>query len=249
MEEATATVIASAKRKSSHTVRLSNAYCVALADTRSDYSAVLNGPGLTYADGAPVALLLRVLAPDHSGGGRVRGPSLFCNVLSEGRAHGLKHFLLGTTDETLGLLQDALYTRFPGLEIVGAYAPPFGALDSDDAIEDMRVRISATDADIIWVSLGTPKQDFVAKEVSQRTLTLSVGIGAAFDFAAGVVTEAPKWVQASGFEWLFRLCQDPSRLWRRYLFGNVQFIWIVFRTTLGRGMSVVRLRSRTQSVE
>jgi N-acetylglucosaminyldiphosphoundecaprenol N-acetyl-beta-D-mannosaminyltransferase len=136
--------------------------------------------------------------------------------------------MLGATDETLTKLSDEARTRYPGLHIVDCYAPPFGPVEQT-IDEACMARIAAAKPDIVWIGMGTPKQDFAAARLAERLPGVYIGVGAAFDFVAGSVREAPKWVQNSGFEWAYRLCSEPRRLWRRYLFGNARFILAVIR--------------------
>ena len=124
--------------------------------------------------------------------------------------------------------------RFPGITIVGTHAPPFGPFD-DGVIEALAARITSVAPQIVWVGLGTPKQDFVAARLVAATNVTCVAVGAAFDFLAGTKREAPGWVQWCGLEWLFRLMTEPRRLWRRYLLGNARFLRIAAR-------DVIRLR-------
>ncbi|WP_374197850.1 WecB/TagA/CpsF family glycosyltransferase [Rhodococcus sp. BP-332] len=153
----------------------------------------------------------------------VRGPSLFSRVVRDGRQEGFSHFLLGTTPDTLRLLTQTLESRYEGVAIAGIYAPPFAPLD-ESFIADCAVRINATDAAMVWVGLGTPKQDFLADQLAALTGRPCLGVGAAFDFVSGVVPESPKWLHGTGFEWLYRLAKEPRRLGKRYMIGNLQFI-------------------------
>jgi N-acetylglucosaminyldiphosphoundecaprenol N-acetyl-beta-D-mannosaminyltransferase len=220
--------VASESSRQSLVVRLSNAYCVALATQDEAYRQLFDGPGLTLPDGAPVAWAMRNRARNPQRAGRVRGPSFFVEVLDQGRVSGLRHFMLGATDETLTKLVDEATNRYPGVNIVDAYAPPFGPVEK--TVDDECIaRIARTKPDIIWIGLGTPKQDFAAAALAERLPGVFVGVGAAFDFLAGSVREAPKWVQNSGFEWAYRLLSEPKRLWRRYLFGNARFVLAVMR--------------------
>lgn len=212
-------------------VRLSNAYCVSLARRTPDYAAVLGGDGITFPDGAPVAWCLRRLGHPHAE--RVRGPSLFASVLDRGRRSDLRHFFLGATDETLEALVEHAEQRYPGVRVTGHHAPPFGPL-TDDFYADAAARIESAHADVVWVGMGTPKQDVAATELARRTGRPVIGVGAAFDFVAGTVREAPAWIQRSGFEWLYRLAAEPRRLWRRYLIGNSHFAYLAAQSLLQR---------------
>jgi N-acetylglucosaminyldiphosphoundecaprenol N-acetyl-beta-D-mannosaminyltransferase len=209
-------------------VRLSNAYCVALASTDADYQKILTGAGLTLPDGAPVAWTMRMKSRDPRRPRRVRGPSLFVETLDRGRSVGLRHFMLGGSEETLIRLVLQAEKRYPGVQIVGTYSPPFGPID-DAFYRECHERIGQARPDIVWVGLGTPKQDFVTSRLARELPGVYAGVGAAFDFVAGSVKEAPKWIQNSGMEWAYRLYSEPLRLWRRYLFGNARFVWVALR--------------------
>ena len=203
-------------------VHLANAYTVALADESLDYRAVLAPPALNFPDGKPLSWASR-LRRDSPRLEQVRGPQLFLDVFDEGRTHGIRHFLLGSTEEVLGLLRDELTTRFPGVEIVGSESPAFRALDHEE-LEAQDLRILQSGAQIVWVGLGTPKQDIEAQRLASRLPVVAVAVGAAFDFTAGTIPESPEWMKRIGLEWLFRLASEPRRLWKRYLFGNVRFL-------------------------
>jgi N-acetylglucosaminyldiphosphoundecaprenol N-acetyl-beta-D-mannosaminyltransferase len=223
---------AAAGRLGAFPVRLANAWCVALAAQDSGYRDLLNGPGTNLPDGTPVAWVMRAKGrAEGITADRVRGPSFFEEALDAGRVVGLRHFLLGGTPESLDVLRERIEARFPGIEIVGGWAPPFAPL-SEAFHEEAARRVAMTDAQVVWVGLGTPKQDYAAAELARRLSIPAVGVGAAFDFLAGTAVEAPRFVQRSGLEWLFRLATEPRRLWRRYLIGNAQFAAAVLRAEL-----------------
>ena len=207
-------------------VHLANAYTIALADQDDSYRRLLN-QGLVFADGKPISWLSR-LARQIPRIQQVRGPQLFLDVLDIGRSSGVRHFLLGSTDELLERMRARLAERFEGVEIAGSYSPPFRPLSAEE-IADQDALIRQSDADIIWVGLGTPKQDTEAARVAVSTARPAVAVGAAFDFTAGALRVAPIWMQRAGLEWAFRLASEPRRLWRRYLFGNVRFVWAALR--------------------
>ncbi|WP_308128608.1 WecB/TagA/CpsF family glycosyltransferase [Rhodococcoides kroppenstedtii] len=222
LDTASTTVLSLAVERVGVPVRLSNAYCVALADKDLAYRSILNGPGYTYPDGTPVAWFMNAKIKTRQAE-TVRGPSLFERCLDRGRSTGTRHFFLGTTPGTLELLVSGCHRRFPGIEIAGTLAPPFAPIE-DGMIQDIAEAIAEADADVVWVALGTPKQDFLAARLAPRVERPCIGVGAAFDFLAGTTDEAPKWVQNSGMEWLYRFFKEPRRLWRRYLIGNVVFL-------------------------
>ncbi len=213
-------------------VRLSNAYCLALAGTDDRYLQVLQGVGVNLPDGTPVAVVMRRKGKSRGlAVGRVRGPSFFEGVLDAGRQAGLTHYFLGCTDDTLAKLQAKLEERYPGVRVAGSWGPPFGPL-SDDFYDEAEQRVAIARPHVLWLGLGTPKQDYAAIELAARLGVPTVGVGAAFDFIAGTMQEAPEFMQRHGLEWVYRLVSEPRRLWRRYLFGNVRFLAAVVKHDL-----------------
>ena len=211
-------------------VHLCNAYTVALADRDPDLHALLRRAMLNLPDGTPVVWANRLLHPEADvPKQRVRGPGLFLDVFDYGQETGLRHYLLGSTPEVLEALQANLLARFPAARIVGSESPPFRDLDQAEQAEQL-ARIERSGAEIVWVGLGTPKQDFEVSRMASQSRRVFVAVGAAFDFAAGTKTEAAPWMQNNGLEWVHRLGHEPRRLWKRYLFGNARFV----RATLFR---------------
>jgi N-acetylglucosaminyldiphosphoundecaprenol N-acetyl-beta-D-mannosaminyltransferase len=178
---------------------------------------VFNAAWLTTPDGMPLVWL------GPAGIGRVYGPDLMLAVCDAGRAAGLTHFCLGGVDGVAEELKQKLTARFPGLAVVGTFTPPFRPLEPAE-FAALRAEIARVRPDVIWVGLGTPKQEYFMAEHA-RTLDAGVliGVGAAFDFHSGRVRQAPRWIQRSGFEWLFRLCTEPRRLGPRYLITTPLF--------------------------
>ncbi|WP_200829931.1 WecB/TagA/CpsF family glycosyltransferase [Microbacterium sp. SLBN-154] len=207
-------------------MRLANAYCVALATTDDSYHQLLNNSGVNYPDGTPVAWALR--AAGQSDAHRVRGPSFFTTALAHQEADGVRPFFLGSSPSTLAALQTEVSRKFPALAIAGAFSPPFAPIDSD-FIDECVSAVEEASADMVWVGLGTPKQDFLSTVLAERVGIPAVGVGAAFDFVAGTVPEAPAFAQKFGLEWAFRFAMEPRRLWKRYTIGNAQFTWAVVR--------------------
>lgn len=212
-------------------IRLTNAYCVSLAYKDPEYLAVLNGPGITYPDGAPVAALMRLkqaLTGRHDAR-RVRGPSFFRATLAMSQSFPqVSHFFLGGTEASLQSMADVLGETYPQANIAGFYAPRFGPV-TDELIAESLGRIVKSRANIVWIGLGTPKQDVLAARLARRIGVPCVGVGAAFDYLGGGLREAPSWMRNSGTEWLFRLLVEPRRLWKRYLIGNFYFLIAVLR--------------------
>ncbi len=204
-------------------VRLANAYCVALSDRDPQYRRILVGEGVTLPDGTPVALLVKSAARRRGHEAeRVRGPSFFAASLSRSAAEGTSVFLLGSTPAVLGSLAEELRRRHPALRVAGSYSPPFAPVDAG-FVDDCARQVEAAGPDFVWIGLGTPKQDELSAQLASLVSRPCVGVGAAFDFMAGTVREAPSWMQRIGAEWLFRFASEPKRLWRRYTWGNLRF--------------------------
>jgi N-acetylglucosaminyldiphosphoundecaprenol N-acetyl-beta-D-mannosaminyltransferase len=204
-------------------VHLCNAYTLALADRDPKYRSMLARASLNLTDGAPVVWVNQLRhrnLPSH----RVLGTDLMLETMSRGQAFGLRHYLLGAAPGTLAALSTALCSRCPDVEIVGTESPPFRELTEPECEEQLG-RVRESRAEIVWVGLGTPKQDWHAAWLASQAPVVAVAVGAAFDFVAGTKTQAPTWMRSSGLEWLYRLASEPRRLWRRYLFGNARFLY------------------------
>ena len=172
-------------------------------------------------DGMPIVWLMRRKgAAAH----RLYGPDMMEAVWDCGRAHGVKHYLLGGSEEAVRLLLEKFAPRFPGVEIVGHYSPPMGQWPEGES-ESICHRIAESGANCVWVALGCPKQEqWLFTNLQQLPPAVYFGVGAAFNFHAGLVSQAPLWVRSHGLEWLYRLCCEPRRLFKRYLVHNSRFI-------------------------
>lgn len=181
-----------------------------------------NGAGLVTPDGMPLAWLGRAYGGPHVD--RVYGPDLMLACCEAFSTRGYRHYFFGGADGVPERLASELQRRFPTLVVAGCYSPPFRALtpDEDAALVE---RINAASPDIVWVGLSTPKQErWMHAHVERLTASALIGVGAAFDFHAGLKRQAPYWMQRSGLEWFFRLVTEPRRLWRRYLRNNPAFV-------------------------
>lgn len=214
-------------------VRLANAWNVALAHDDADYRELLTAHGINLPDGSPVIWFMNWQRhrARSTPAGRVRGPSLFTQVMEQSVRSGTRHFLLGGSQATLDALVEALHYKYPGVRVVGTYSPPFAPV-TDDYIADCVDHITSSQPDLVWVGLGTPKQDIVGTALASELSVTTLNVGAAFGFTAGTVGEAPQWMQRSGLEWLYRLTSEPRRLWYRYTYGNVRFLYVAIRHQL-----------------
>jgi N-acetylglucosaminyldiphosphoundecaprenol N-acetyl-beta-D-mannosaminyltransferase len=211
--------------------RFLNAHTIALADTDPRYRDLLRQSSLNHPDGKPVALFLRWVRG--RGFRQVRGPDFFTAALAAGVEQGIRHFFLGGSEETLKALQQRAAAAAPGLKVVGAYSPPFGAR-SDAEVASQDAAIKAARPDVVWVGLGTPKQDYEAARLAVSLGVNAAAVGAAFDFAAGTKREASPVLRQFGLEWLFRLATEPRRLLWRYLWGNTRFLAAALRAAAPR---------------
>lgn len=185
-----------------------------------------NGAGLVTPDGMPLVWLSRWRGWHRTT--RVYGPDLMLALCERSLATGYRHFFYGGKEGVPERLARRLQKRYPGLMVAGTYSPPFKAV-TDQEGEAVIDRINAAKPDIVWVGLGTPKQEhWMAQHVDRLNASVLLGVGAAFDFHAGLKRQAPRWMQQSGLEWLFRLATEPRRLWRRYLVNNPLFVWLTF---------------------
>jgi N-acetylglucosaminyldiphosphoundecaprenol N-acetyl-beta-D-mannosaminyltransferase len=184
--------------------------------------AIHNASGLTTPDGMPMVWA------GHKAGAewmdRVYGPDLMLNVLARAAERGWSSFLYGGKEGVPELLAEKLAERIPGVKIAGTYSPPFRPLteEEDEAIVK---RINESGAQLVWVGLSTPKQErWMAAHRARLTAPAMFGVGAAFDFHAGLVPQAPPWMQRNGLEWFYRLTKEPKRLWRRYFQNNPAYL-------------------------
>ena len=192
---------------------------------------VVNNSGLSTPDGMPLVWLS--LLHGYRDVGRVYGPDLMLALCDRSQTTGARHFFYGGAPGVADLLVRKLQARFPSLVVAGTCSPPFRPADTEED-RDVLAAIDAAAADIVWVGLGTPKQDYwVARHRALLRAPVLIAVGAAFDFHAGLLRQAPRWMQRSGFEWLFRLLQEPRRLAYRYLVYNPLFIFKVILQLTG----------------
>ncbi len=182
---------------------------------------ILNGAFLCTPDGMPMVWMGKIHG--HSEMRRVYGPDLMLEVCTWSEANPCRHFFYGGAPGVAELLAENLKARFPKLEIAGTFTPPFRPLNAEEEKQFVET-IRAAKPDIVWVGLSTPKQEkFMAEFLPKLDVMLMIGVGAAFDFHSGRARQAPRWMQRSGLEWFYRLCQEPRRLAKRYFKNNPLF--------------------------
>jgi len=195
-----------------------------------DFRQLFGAAAMVTPDGMPLVWLAR---REHPHVGRVYGPDLMLAELAASPARGHRHFFYGGAGGVAERLAGMMRQRFQGLPVAGVLEPPFAPLE-ELCTDETAARINAARPDVVWVGIGSPKQErWMARMRDRLDAPVLIGVGAAFDFHAGQVRQAPPWMQRSGLEWLFRLFTEPRRLWRRYLVDNPWFVWEVLLQRVG----------------
>lgn len=201
---------------------VSNVHTTVTASENEEYRAIQNGGIMAIPDGGPLSTVGKKRGCEKMD--RTTGPSYMGEIFKISVQKGYRHYFYGSTDETLEKLYQELTKTYPGLQIAGMYSPPFRPMtDEEDAA--IIERINETKPDFVWVGLGAPKQEKWMAAHQGKIDGLMVGVGAGFDYYAGNIQRAPEWMQKHNLEWLYRLIQDPKRLFKRYLVTNTKFIW------------------------
>jgi N-acetylglucosaminyldiphosphoundecaprenol N-acetyl-beta-D-mannosaminyltransferase len=212
-------------------VCVANVHTVTESTRNPALRRAINGAGMVTPDGMPLVWVGRWWG--FSSIERVYGPDLLRQACKYGVSRGWRHYFYGGAPGVAERLARRLQAEIPGLQVVGVESPPFRLLEEVE-IQDLIQRIQLLQPHLLWVGLGAPKQElWMAEHAGKMPVPVMLGVGAAFDFLAGVKPQAPIWMQRSGLEWLFRLMSEPRRLWKRYLVNNPRFIVLVLAQTLG----------------
>lgn len=201
-------------------VCVSNAHTCVMAHDDPEYWEAQAGSVMSLPDGKPLSVVGSRRVPTM---GRVTGPDLMREVLAMSAERGWSHYFYGDERATLDALAGALARDYPGAAVAGMEPSVFRPLTEQEK-QELCERIDASGADFAWVALGAPRQEVLMRELDGRTRSLMVGVGGAFKVLAGVVPEAPSWMQSLSLEWLYRLIQEPGRLFKRYAVTNTKFI-------------------------
>jgi N-acetylglucosaminyldiphosphoundecaprenol N-acetyl-beta-D-mannosaminyltransferase len=220
-DEALHRIIAAAAVRESRYVCICNVHSVVTAARDPEFRRIVNEADMATPDGAPIAWALRTFG--HPGQQRINGPDLMWRYLEQAEQIGQSVFFYGSTVATLEKLRTVLQARFPRLRIAGMHSPPFRRLSSTEDAEEVRM-INQSGAHAVFVGLGCPKQEIWMAAHRGTVRAVMIGVGAAFDYHAGVVKRAPLWWQQHGLEWLYRLASEPRRLFKRYMVTNTLFI-------------------------
>jgi N-acetylglucosaminyldiphosphoundecaprenol N-acetyl-beta-D-mannosaminyltransferase len=222
LQSAEAAVLEALRERRKGYVTVTGVHGVSEAQKDSEFKRILKESFLTTPDGMPMVWC--GWKAGHKNMDRVYGPDLMLRIFERSAEHGIRHFFYGGKEGVAEALKVRLQARFPGVQITGTYCPPFRELNDGERAELQR-RVTEARPDIIWVGLSTPKQErFMVKYLPLLDTTLMFGVGAAFDFHAGNVPQAPRWMQRAGMEWFYRLTKEPKRLWKRYLVNNPLFV-------------------------
>lgn len=205
---------------------VSNVHTTVMAYRNDSYRKIQNSGAMALPDGKPLSIVSR--RRGYWDAARVPGPDLMLRIFAESKEKRYRHFFYGSTKKTLEEMKKKLSKEYPYLTIAGMYSPPFRKMTEE---EDKKIidKINGTNPDFIWVALGAPKQEQWMYEHQFKVTGVMIGVGAAFDFSAGIVKRAPKWMQECCLEWLYRITQDPIRLIPRYFNTNFKFLWLTFK--------------------
>lgn len=201
---------------------VSNAHTCVMSQENPEYCKIQNGGIMAIPDGGPLSTVGRWRG--HKEMRRITGPDFMGEIFKISCRKGYRHYFYGSTKKTLNKLSKNLERYYPGICIVGMYSPPFAQLTYEEECI-IEKAINEARPDFIWIGLGAPKQEVWMSRHQGRMDGFMVGVGAGFDYYAGNIKRAPVWMQRMNLEWLYRLLQEPGRLFGRYLHANVKFIW------------------------
>ncbi len=205
---------------------VANVHTTVTAHDDPSYRAVQNGAVMALPDGGPLSQYSR--RKGFAQAARVTGPDLMKEMLRESAQKHYRHYFYGSTQETLDILREKITRNYPGAVIAGMVSPPFRPLTEEEDAAAVAA-INEARPDFVWVGLGAPKQERWMAAHQGRVHALMLGVGAAFDYEAGNIRRAPRWMQRCNLEWLYRLLQDPKRLFKRYFVTNTKFLWWTWR--------------------
>lgn len=210
---------------------VSNVHTVVMSHDDKKYRNIQNSGFMVLPDGKPLSVVSRIKG--FRDAARVTGPDLMKRLFELSPERSYKHYFYGSTRETLDMLGKKLSESYPGIEVAGMYSPPFREMTEDED-RQVTLEINNSKPDFVWVGLGAPKQEIWMSGHRDKINGLMIGVGAGFDYFAGNIKRAPMWMQKLSLEWLYRLLQDPKRLWRRYLETNTRFIMLVLKESFFR---------------
>lgn len=231
MERALAQVEAAVGQEGKGYVCVTGVQGIMEAQMDPNLKRIINHSALTIPDGRPAVWVGWLRGAWQMR--QVTGPDMMLRICGLSAEKGYTHFFYGGNDGVADELKAALSQRFPGLNVVGTYCPPFRALNAEEEADLIR-RVAETKPDFFWVGLSTPKQEkFMDQYLPKLDTKLMFGVGAAFDMHTGRIKDAPYWMKVMGVQWMHRIYQDPARLWKRYFVNNPKFVYQITLELLG----------------
>lgn len=224
LHQAAKTVVSSVNELRGEYISFANVHTTVMATEDRDYHEVQKGAIYVMPDGRPLSRVLRWRG--YSEADQIAGPDFMKEVWELTKDGSASHYFYGSSEVTIKALENKLREEYPGLKIAGMESPPFRDLSSKEDEEAIE-RINCSGADYVWIGLGAPKQERYMWNHKGKINGVMLGVGAGFDFHAGTMNRAPKWMQNCCLEWLYRLCSDPKRLWKRYVVTNTKFILLL----------------------
>ena len=213
-----------AKKKESSYICVANVHMTIEAYNDENFKNIVNSADIITPDGMPLVKALKLLYRVEQD--RVSGPDLMPDLLRKAESQGLSVFFYGSTEEVLKAIIKRARVEYPKLQIAGTYSPPFRELTGEEK-EEIAELINDSGANIVFVSLGCPKQEKWMAEMKGKINAVMIGVGAAFPIYAGTQKRAPRWMQKLVLEWFYRLCQEPRRLFKRYFYTNFKFLYLI----------------------
>lgn len=212
-------------------ITVNNVHTIIEGVLNKEYGKIINNAFMAFPDGRPLSVVAKLKGAKEMN--RVFGPTFLLEVLEKGESDSIKHFFFGSSQETITKMKLVIANKYPNAIIVGMIAPPFKLLTKDEN-DNYLTQINESRADIIWIGLGAPRQEiWMHENYKKLNHGVMIGIGAGFDYLAENTSHAPKWMKDFALEWLYRLIQEPKRLWKRYLVTNTLFIVFVLLELLG----------------
>lgn len=203
----------------------SNVHTTVLAHEQTEYMKVQSESALSIPDGKPLSVVGK--KKGYKDMEKVTGTHLMQNTFCDARFKGKKHYFYGTTPEVLNKMMNNMKHRYSDVYICG-YEPSVFRPLSDEEVEELAIRINESEADFVWVGIGAPRQEFLMNRLKGKIGGVMIGVGGAFNIIAGIVNDAPMWMQNVGLEWLYRLLKEPKRLFKRYFVTNTKFLIYLF---------------------
>jgi N-acetylglucosaminyldiphosphoundecaprenol N-acetyl-beta-D-mannosaminyltransferase len=212
-------------------VTVNNVHTVVESVLDEKYREIIYNSSLSLPDGKPLSIYAKIKGAKNIS--RIFGPTFLEKTLEWGEKEDLKHFFFGSTEETLSKMLEVVKNKYPTAVIRGKLSPPFREFTKEEN-ELFIKQMNENCADIFWIGLGAPKQElWMYENYKKLNKGVMIGIGAGFDYLAGNTKHAPEWMKNMALEWLYRLIQEPKRLWKRYLVTNILFLWFVFLEMTG----------------